>query len=229
MIRSPLLVTLCATLTLALPSAVRAQTMDAVYAVSYVEVAPAAKDAAAAAIRQWSEAARKSPGAVRIEVLQGIYRPNQFVVAAIWKDQKAFDDAAASELTKDIREKLRPHALAPSDNRVHKGFALTASQAAPAPGAIFVVTHVDVPPPQRDACEALLKQLAAASQKEGGVVRFDVYQQTNRPNHFTVLEIWKDQAAADAHAVAAHTKEFRQKLGPMLGALYDDRFLRAMN
>jgi len=202
--------------------------MDAVYAVSYVEVAAAAKDTAAAAIKQWSEAARKEPGAVRIEVLQGIYRPNQFVVAAIWKDQKALDDATASDLTKGIREKLRPSALAPSDNRVHKGFALTATQAPP-PGAIFVVTHVDVPPPSREACEALLKQLAEASQKEAGVVRFDVYQQTNRPNHFTVLEIWKDQAAADAHAVEAHTKEFRQKLGSMLGALYDDRFFKALN
>jgi len=203
--------------------------MDAVYAVSYVEVAAAAKDTAAAAIKQWSEAARKEPGAVAVEVLQGIYRPNQFVVAAIWKDQKALDDAAASDLTKGIREKLRPNALAPSDNRVHKGFALTATQASPPPGAIFVVTHVDVPPPSREACEALLKQLAEASQKEPGVVRFDVYQQTNRPNHFTVLEIWKDQAAVDAHAVAAHTKEFRQKLGSMLGALYDDRFFKALN
>lgn len=203
--------------------------MDPVYAVSYVEVAPAAKDTAAAAIKQWSEAARKAPGAVRIEVLQGIYRPNQFVVAAIWKDQKALDDAAASDLTKNIRERLRPQALAPSDNRFHKGFALTATQAPPPPGAVFVVTHVDVPPPSREACEALLKQLAEASRKEAGVVRFDVYQQTNRPNHFTVLEIWKDQAAADAHAVAAHTLEFRQSLGPMLGALYDDRFFKALN
>ena len=74
---------------------------------------PAAKDNAAAMIKQWSEAARKQAGNLRIEVLQGIHRPNQFVVAAVWKDQKALDDSAASDLTKDIREKLRPHAVAP--------------------------------------------------------------------------------------------------------------------
>ena len=50
------ILSLCAVLALALPSAVRAQSMDAVYAVSYVEVAAAAKDTAAAAIKQWSEA-----------------------------------------------------------------------------------------------------------------------------------------------------------------------------
>ena len=73
------------------------------------------------------------------------------------------------------------------------------------------------------------KLLNEGSQKEAGAARFDVYQQTNRPNHFTVVEVWKDQAAMDAHAVAAHTKEFRQKLGPMLGALYDDRLFKAIN
>ena len=52
---------------------------------------------------------------------------------------------------------------------------------------------------------------------------FEVWQQNNRLNHFTVVEIWKDQAALDAHNLAAPSREFRDAVGPKLGALYDDR------
>jgi len=61
------------------------------------------------------------------------------------------------------------------------------------------------------------------SAKEPGNMRFVVAQQTGRPNHFTVSEIW-----ADAHRAAAQTRHFRDMLGPMLGALYDQRIYRAV-
>jgi quinol monooxygenase YgiN len=53
-------------------------------------------------------------------------------------------------------------------------------------------------------------------------------QQPNRLNHFTVVDTWKDQPALDAHDVAAGTLAFREKLGPMLGALYDDRRYKSL-
>jgi quinol monooxygenase YgiN len=86
-----------------------------------------------------------------------------------------------------------------------------------------VVTHVDVPGQFKDEAIVLMKKLAADSRREGGSERFDAWQQANRPNHSTVVEVWKDQAALDAHSVAPTTREFREKLGPMMGALYDDR------
>jgi quinol monooxygenase YgiN len=58
------------------------------------------------------------------------------------------------------------------------------------------------------------------------VERFDIWQQSNRLNHFTMIEIWKDKAALDAHGVVAGTREFRENVGRMLGALYDDRRYR---
>jgi len=100
--------------------------------------------------------------------------------------------------------------------------------AGPARGAIFVVTHVDVPPPKKDECIAALKTLVADSRKEPGSVRYDIFQQGNRPNHFSVVEIWKNQSAYDAHIIAAHTKKFRDQLTPMSGALYDERLYRAI-
>ena len=39
---------------------------------------------------------------------------------------------------------------------------------------------------------------------------------------------WKDQASDDAHEIAAHTKQFRDALGPLTGALYDQRWYTAL-
>jgi len=44
-----------------------------------------------------------------------------------------------------------------------------------------------------------------------------------------VTEVWQDQKAFDAHAVAEHTKKFRAALGPMLGAPYEDRVYAAVD
>ena len=111
----------------------------------------------------------------------------------------------------------------------------TASPSAPrrrraAAGLIYAVTHVDVIPPRKERrlC-ALLRQLAADSGKDAGHVRFDVLQQTNRPNHFTVVEVWKDRNAFDAHGMAAHTRQFRDRLAPMSGALYDERLYAVLD
>ena len=48
-------------------------------------------------------------------------------------------------------------------------------------------------------------------------------QQTNRLNHFTVVETWRSRQAFDANSMSAHQREFRDKLAPMAGALYDER------
>jgi quinol monooxygenase YgiN len=39
-----------------------------------------------------------------------------------------------------------------------------------------------------------------------------------------VFETWANPEALDGHAMAAHTRAFREKLAPMAGALYDERF-----
>jgi quinol monooxygenase YgiN len=56
-----------------------------------------------------------------------------------------------------------------------------------------------------------------------------VVQQTSRPNHVTVIEAWKDHKAYDARGSAGSQRSFRDKLGPMLGALYDERIYRAVD
>jgi len=56
-----------------------------------------------------------------------------------------------------------------------------------------------------------------------------VLQQANRGNHFAVFEVWASRSALDGHAEAAHTRAFREKLSPMAGALYDERFYKLLD
>ena len=199
------------------------------YTATYVEVVPPSTAQGAALLRQYREAGRKDEGNVRFEVLQRIDRPNQFTILAAWKDQKAFEAHRAAAPTKELRDKLQPLVASPNDERLHNGLSVGPPPAASAAGTLYAVTHVDVIPPRKDDCVALLKQLAEASRKDAGHVRFDVVQQTNRPNHFTVVEAWEDRKAFDAHGMAAHTRQFRDQLAPMSGSLYDERLYVALN
>ena len=198
------------------------------YTVTYVEVVTPAAAQAAALVRQYGEATRKETGAVRVESLQRIDRPNQFVVLAAWTDQKAFEAHQAAASTKELQGRLQPLLASPNDQRLHQALSVDTATAKPA-RALYVATHVDVIPPRKDDAVVALKQLAEESRKDAGHARFDVVQQTNRPNHFTVVEAWTDRAAFDAHAAAAHTKRFRDQLGPMSGSLYDERLYQSLD
>src|SRR5262245_878990 len=193
-----------------------------IYTATYVEVMPPSTAQATGLLRQYRDASRKEEGAVRIEVLQRMDRPNQFVVLAAWKSAKALEAHGASAPSRDLRARLAPLQASPNDERVHQALAVGAV-GPDASAAVFVVTHVDVVPPRKDDSLPLLKQLATDSRVEAGNLRFDVVQQANRPNHFTVVEVWKDRGSFDAHIMAPHTRRFREQLGPMSGSLYDER------
>jgi quinol monooxygenase YgiN len=200
----------------------------AVYAVSYVEVAPGSSEPAIGALRQLAAEARKAEGNMRFEILQRLAPSNQFAIISIWQTQKSYDAYAAGGARQEFQSKIAPHLISMIDDRIHGGLEVAAGGAASGPGAVFVVTHVDVPPPKKDDCIAALKSLVDASRKEPGVARFEVFQQLSRPNHFSVTEIWNGQSAYEAHITAAHTKKFREQLTPMSGALYDERLYKAL-
>jgi quinol monooxygenase YgiN len=200
----------------------------AFYTATYVEVVPPSTAQGVALLRQYGEASRKDAGNLRVEILQCIDRTNQFTILAVWKDQKAFDAHRAAASTNEFRDRLQPLLASPNDERLHHGLSVATAPAATGTGAVYVVTHVDVIPPRKDDGVASLKQLAEDSRKDAGHVRFDVVQQVNRPNHFTVIEVWTDRKAFDAHGMAAHTKQFRERLAPMSGALYDERLYTAL-
>ena len=220
-----------------LPLAIAAPALGAdspgpAYIVTYIEVLPTAANQTVGLIRQLGAASRKESGNVRFEVLQRIHQPSHFAILEVWNDEAAQAAHAAAAHTKDFRAKLQPLLRAPYDERPHTALSVGSMAAGPADGAkgaIYAVTHVDVIPKAKDQGVELVKQLAEAGRKGKDNVRFEALTQSSRPNHMTVLEIWKDQNAADAHAAAEHTRHFRDGLAPISGSLYDERLYRTAN
>lgn len=211
------------------PAPTPAPIVGNIYSVTYVEVMPTAKAEAAAFLRRYREAAIKEGGNLRCEVVQRIDQPHQFAILEIWKDQQAFETHVKSANTTDTREKIAAVRNAPTDERVHVALSIGPIDAPSARGGIYVATHVDVIPPRKDDGVAALKRLGEDSRRGPDNLRFEVVQQVNRPNHFTVIEIWKDAKAVETHSMAAPTREFRDKLATMTGALYDERMYRALD
>ena len=87
----------------------------------------------------------------------------------------------------------------------------------------YIVTYFDTANAESEKARQLAKKLGAASQKEEGNLRFEVLQRIGHPDQFMILEAWKDKDAAAAHGAAAGTREFREKLAPMLRGAYDER------
>ena len=222
---------LCAVLALALVPLVaappaRAQNDPTIHMVTYVDVAPAAKDQAAALLRPLAEASRKDAGNLLFQILQRTAPAHQFVILATWKDQQALDAHSAAAHSKQFRSQTEPLLIGPIDDRLCIPTFVGAQKAGDS--SVHVVTHVDVPGAVRDKILPALEALSEQSRKEAGNLRFDVSYQKNRTNHFTVMEVWKDQAANDVHELAAHTRAFRGALTPITGALYDQRWYKSM-
>jgi quinol monooxygenase YgiN len=193
------------------------------YAVTYIEVTPSAEGEAANLLRGLAAASRKEPGNQRYEVLQRIGRRSQFAILEAWSDAKGFEAHRGGAAMKQFRDRFNPLRIAYYDERPDTGIDPGPVSGPPAKGAIYVITHVDVTGQFKDEAIVVMKKLAAESRREPGSERFEIWQQNNRLNHFTVSEVWKDQAALDAHNLAVASRAFRDEVGPKLGALYDDR------
>ena len=53
--------------------------------------------------------------------------------------------------------------------------------------------------------------------------RLEFKNHAMRANHFTVIEAWQNDRALEAHAAAAHTKQYRDGLAPISGSPLDER------
>lgn len=93
---------------------------------------------------------------------------------------------------------------------------------------LYVVTHVDLTPNYVDDGTKLLQQFAADSRHDPGVIRFELLEDNARHNHFTLVEVWENSKAFEEHEAAQHTKNFREKLQPMLGSPFDERLHHIM-
>ena len=202
---------------------------SAVYLATYIEVMPNAVAPGIALLKQYRDASSKEAGNLRAEALAEIERPNRFVVVEAWRDKAALEAHGQSAATLMFRDKLKPIADAPYDERVNNALYVAQGKNESQSGAIYVLTHVDVIPAGKDDCMAALKAMSVDTASDAGNISYEVLQQANRGNHFTVIEAWTDRKALDAHAMAAHTRAFREKISPVAGALYDERIYKALN
>src|SRR5437868_9979157 len=87
----------------------------------------------------------------------------------------------------------------------------------------YVITFVDLIPPNNDAGVALLKQYVDTTRKEPGNQTAVALTQISRPNHLFLYEVWQNEDAFNKHESNAATRDFRTKIQPMLGAPFDQR------
>jgi quinol monooxygenase YgiN len=198
------------------------------YTVVYFEVDPTEAAQTATAARQYAEASRKEDGNLAFEMFQEIARPSRFAIVEAWRDKNSAEAHGKGAAATAIREKQQSAMIGGVGVRRHSGFDVAASKGQIPAGALYVVTHVDVFPTGKDEAAALVKAQAEAARKDDGNLRYDVLQWDGHSNHFTLVEAWRDRKAFDASTAAAHTKEFRQKLTPLEGALYDERLYQAV-
>jgi quinol monooxygenase YgiN len=213
-----------AALLLAAALASAQQPPTSVYVVTYLEVRVESASAGEALTRQYIRDTRADTGNFAAYALQELFRSNRFVVLESWRDQASFKTHEAAPHTLDFRHQLTAIHQSPYDQRVNHGFSIDPRPAVGGGGALYVMTHVDVPGPHRDQAEALLKPLAARGRIDKGNLGYDVYQQIEpRLNHFQVLAVWKSRRAFEAYEDTADWLSFREALEPLLGALYDER------
>ena len=226
---------------------------------SYIEVAPSSAAAPAAMLKKQVAASKSEAGNLRFEALERIGRKGHFVVLEAWTGPKARANHAKAAHTISYRKALQSHLYNPYDERPHVSLDAVdpAKIAKGSASTVYVVTHVDIIPPEQFApCKRqvdkagpcgneLVVGLVKASRSHPGNMRFDVITQSNRSNHMTVVEMWDSAKSQEAHQVTGDVKSFRDMLSgikagsgvakypqfvlnPLTGSLYDERLYRLL-
>ena len=153
-----------------------------VYVVTYIEVTPPSAADAAVLIQRWAAVSRGTDGNECFDAMQRITRSHHFVAVERWRDDRAFAGRRASVPHADFIRNIAPLLISGIDERVHTGLVVDGAGSGQDVAAVSVVTHVDVPPPHKEACIELLRELAAASSDDGGRAGLEIHQQRDRPN-----------------------------------------------
>ncbi|WP_440118541.1 putative quinol monooxygenase [Paenibacillus sp. QZ-Y1] len=85
---------------------------------------------------------------------------------------------------------------------------------------IIIHAHLQVKPDQEQAFLAAAKDLVSATRNEEGNLMYDLVKSTEHEQHYTMIELWKDEAANAAHNTSPHFQAFAQQApafmaGPM--------------
>ena len=81
---------------------------------------------------------------------------------------------------------------------------------------LVVHVHVRTRPGQAGGFLAATLDNARASLTEPGVLRFDVVQDRDDPDHVVLVEVYRDDAAAAAHKQTAHYATWRDRVADLM-------------
>ena len=76
---------------------------------------------------------------------------------------------------------------------------------------IALIVTIQIQPEHREAfMESMMDDARGSNNDEPGCLRFDVLQDNEDPNKIHLYEVYKDQAAVDAHRQAPHYTKWRE-------------------
>jgi quinol monooxygenase YgiN len=219
--------------TIALAAAAPAPAPEAVpgprYMMTHIEVSPDATAMTLAAIKDYRQASLKEHGAVGVDIYQEIGHPSRFIISEVWRDHAAFVARANSPTGPALFAKVKPVEFRPPDIRIHFLFAGTQYKA-PTAGNVMIISHLDACCGGTPTLEAEMKTLAAASTKQGGMVRYEILDQLPpRQNHARLYEEWASEKDYVAHNLSQPVRDMYAKLQEYLGTPYDQRLYRLVN
>ncbi|PSF34573.1 antibiotic biosynthesis monooxygenase [Aphanothece hegewaldii CCALA 016] len=81
---------------------------------------------------------------------------------------------------------------------------------------IRVLAKVITFPDKLEETKALLMSLIEATRQENGCLRYELWQNQEKPTEFSFVEEWADQAALDAHFQTPHFLDALQKTEKLL-------------
>ena len=87
---------------------------------------------------------------------------------------------------------------------------------------VYVTAHVDVTAEHMAQTLAATRTYVEAGRREPGAVRLEAVEEL-RPNHFDLIEVWRDQAAYQAHAASPATIRFHDAIAPWRASPFEER------
>jgi quinol monooxygenase YgiN len=72
---------------------------------------------------------------------------------------------------------------------------------------VKVVARITARPDRIDELTRILLRLVEETRKEKGCLSYELYQNLDEPNDFTVVEDWASNAAIDSHMVTEHVQD----------------------
>ena len=160
-----------------------------------------------ALLKKYRDSSRHEAGNLEFTVLQETIRPNRFVIFEGWNDQAAFDAHTKAASFSKFQEELTPIRNSPPYSMMQYSFANAPGPAKDAPGALYMVEHMDFRSAFASTAQSLVKELAEATQKEKGVIRYDAYHWGD--HHFAIVAIWPNGKAFETHEAADYIRRFR--------------------